>query len=73
MAAGSGGSRRGSYDTEQSDDSSTNSSGGQSTPKGRTFKMNATPAKQRELMSKSYVLLTSIRFHSSYNINHKVI
>ena len=57
MVAGSGGSRRGSYDTElQSDDSSsTNASsgmGGLVTPKGRSPKVNTTPPKRKDLMSK---------------------
>ena len=52
MLAGSGGSRRGSYDTEpQSDDSSSHSTGGQTTPKGRSPKINVTTPKRKDLMS----------------------
>ena len=55
---GGGGSRRGSYDTEYSDDSNDSR---QTTPKSRPFKVQSTPPKKKDLQSKETL---------KYNLNH---
>ena len=51
LMSGSGNSRRGSYDTEYSDDSGDSR---QTTPKARAFKFSSsTPPKKKDLASKN--------------------
>ncbi len=55
---GGGGSRRGSYDTEYSDDSNDSR---QTTPKSRPFKVQSTPPKKKDLQSKKQIT-SNIKF-----------
>ena len=56
--SGGGSSRRGSYDTEYSDDSGDSR---QTTPKARSFKLSSsTPPKKKDLASKKFSCYLSI-------------
>lgn len=50
LMSGGGSSRRGSYDTEYSDD---NGDSRQNTPKSRSFKISSTPPKKKDLARKT--------------------
>ena len=62
--SGGGSSRRGSYDTEYSDDSGDSR---QNTPKARTFKISSsTPPKKKDLASKKFGCCFSILYDCIY-------